>query len=297
MRRREFLMGAAGAGLAACAGPSEPQRRASEAPSLSAEEADIWDLHSHIGPRLGATPEDQMDALLRFAERMGIRKLVMLAVGPNLATPAELRKTNDDYLRALERGGKRSLGFVFLNPNHLEESLKEIDRCVRDGPMVGFKLHVAKRCDSPEHDVLFRRAAELKAVVYQHTWLNNVGNMPGESEPKDVAALHARHPEVPFICGHAGGKWELGVRTVRPHPRLCIGMAGFDPQAGAVEMAVRELGPQRVIYGSDVTGRSFASQLAKTLGADLPDDAKRAVLGGNLKRLLAPILKAKGMDA
>jgi hypothetical protein len=287
VRRRDFLVGAAGAGLAACVSP---------APS-AAPDFEIWDLHGHIGPRLGATPEDQMDALLRIADRMGVHRIVLLAVGPNLATPAEFRKTNDDYLRALERGKGRTHGFVFLNPNHLEESLKEIDRCVRDGPMVGFKLHVAKRCDSPEHDAIMKRAAELKAVVYQHTWLNNVGNLPGESEPKDVVALHARHPEVPFICGHAGGKWELGIRTIRAQRRLSIGMAGFDPQAGAVEMAVRELGADRVIYGSDVTGRSFASQLAKTLGADVPDEAKRLILGANLKRLLTPILQAKGRPA
>jgi predicted TIM-barrel fold metal-dependent hydrolase len=50
-----------------------------------------------------------------------------------------------------------------------------------------------------------------------------------------------------------------------------------------------------VIYSSDAGGRSFASQLAKVQGADIPDDAKLKVLGGNLKRLLLPILTAKGM--
>ena len=59
-------------------------------------------------------------------------------------------------------------------------------------------------------------------------------------------------------------------------------------------MAVRELGPERVVYGSDVGGRSFASQLAKVLGADIPDSAKELVAGGNLRRLLTPILRAKG---
>ncbi len=39
-------------------------------------------------------------------------------------------------------------------------------------------------------------------------------------------------------------------------------------------MAVRELGAERVIYGSDAGGRSFASQLAKVYGADVPDSAK-----------------------
>ena len=72
-------------------------------------------------------------------------------------------------------------------------------------------------------------------------------------------------------------------------------LAGSDPEAGFTEMAVRELGAERVIYGSDVPGRSFASQLAKVQGADIPHEAKRLILGGNLKRLLLPILKAKGV--
>jgi hypothetical protein len=40
-------------------------------------------------------------------------------------------------------------------------------------------------------------------------------------------------------------------------------MCGFDPTAGVTEMAVREVGAARVLYGSDAGGRSFASQLAK----------------------------------
>ena len=58
-------------------------------------------------------------------------------------------------------------------------------------------------------------------------------------------------------------------------------------------MAVRELGPERVVYGSDVGGRSFASQLAKVMGADIPDSAKELVLGGNLRRLFAPALASQ----
>jgi predicted TIM-barrel fold metal-dependent hydrolase len=72
-------------------------------------------------------------------------------------------------------------------------------------------------------------------------------------------------------------------------------ICGGDPTAGMVEMAVRELGAQRVIYGSDFPGRSFASQLAKVYGADVPEDAKRMILAGNIQRMLAPILAAKGI--
>ena len=76
---------------------------------------------------------------------------------------------------------------------------------------------------------------------------------------------------------------------------MAVDLAGSDPSAGFTEMAMRELGAERVIYGSDVPGRSFASQLAKVKGADIPDEAKRLILAGNLKRLLLPILKAKGV--
>jgi len=58
---------------------------------------------------------------------------------------------------------------------------------------------------------------------------------------------------------------------------------------------VKELGADRVLYGSDAGGRSFASQLAKVKDADVTEEAKKKILGENLKRLLTPILKDKGM--
>jgi predicted TIM-barrel fold metal-dependent hydrolase len=161
--------------------------------------------------------------------------------------------------------------------------------------MVGLKLWVAARCDSPEADALVHRATELNAVVFQHTWIKAGGNEPGESTPMDLAALAARHPDASLICGHTGGQWELGIRAVRGLPNVAIDLGGFDPTAGVVEMAVRELGVRRVLYGSDAAGRSFASQLAKVLGADIPDEDRRLILGENLRRLLAPILRAKGL--
>ena len=118
--------------------------------------------------------------------------------------------------------------------------------------------------------------------------------MPGESDPEDLAGLAARHPTIPLICGHTGGDWERGVRAIRPFANVYADLAGGDPTAGETELAVRELGAERVLYGSDAGGRSFASQLAKVTGADIPQDAKRLILGENTRRLLTPILKTKG---
>ena len=111
----------------------------------------------------------------------------------------------------------------------------------------------------------------------------------------DLATLAARHPNAKIICGHTGGDWEQGIRAVRAQPNISVDLGGGDPVAGITEMAVRELGATRVIYGSDAPGRSFASQLAKVHGAEISDEAKNTILGSNLKRLLKPILADKGI--
>jgi len=110
-----------------------------------------------------------------------------------------------------------------------------------------------------------------------------------------MAQLARRHPAVKMICGHTGGNWELGIRTIRDLPNLSCDLAGSDPTAGFVEMAVREVGAERVIYGSDAGGRSFASQLGKVMGAHIPEAARQRILGANLRDLMTPILHAKGI--
>ena len=238
-----------------------------------------------------------MAQLIRYADRMGIARLCVF-MGMKWSydpSPEDFRRQNDEVLQALSHWHHRAFGFAYVNPKYGKESLAELDRCIRDGPMVGVKLWVALHANAPELDPIVQRATELKAVVFQHTWIKSTGNLPGESTPMDLAALAARHPGASLICGHAGGDWEQGIRAVRAQRHVSVDLGGGDPVAGVTEMAVRELGADRVLFGSDAGGRSFASQLAKVQGADVSEEAKRLILAGNLKRLLAPILKAKGV--
>lgn len=290
MDRRVFLATAGGAAaLAACGGG--PGTRA-EAP------VGIWDNHCHLGAVLGSGPRERMAAAIAIADRVGVERMSVhlgKTTGVEDPSPQQLTEDNTFVLEALENAGGRAHGYVYLNPNHLDFSLKEFDRCVRDGPMVGVKLWVAKACSAPELDPIVRRAAEQKAVIYQHTWMKVGGNQPGESSPQDVVELSRRHPGVKLICGHAGGDWERGIRVVRSSPDVYLEIAGSDPTSGFVEMAVRELGADRILFGSDISGRSFSSQIAKVTGAAIPDAAKRLILRENLRGLLLPLLKRKGL--
>ena len=104
----------------------------------------IWDGHVHLTGVTG-TVEERIDQLLKYADRMGVERLVV-SLGYSIAgdpSPDELRQENDEVLAAIAHAPHRVLGFVYLNPKQPEASLAEMDRCVRDGPMVGVKLLVA----------------------------------------------------------------------------------------------------------------------------------------------------------
>ncbi len=259
----------------------------------------VWDLHCHLSGVPGLTPEERLKQLLVYADRMGIERLCVY-MGMRWSqdpTPDDLVRQNDEVMRAIVRFPDRTFGFVYLSAKHPQESLAEIERCVANGPMVGVKLWVAEHCNVPAIDAVIRRAAELKAVIFQHTWFKTNGNYVGESTPDDLVSLARRFPEVPLICGHTGGSWELGIRAIRAQTNIYADLAGSDPTAGFTEMAVRELGASRVIYGSDSGGRSFASQLAKVHGARISAADKQKILRDNLRGLMLPILKAKDIQA
>jgi len=58
-------------------------------------------------------------------------------------------------------------------------------------------------------------------------------------------------------------------------------------QPGVIEYARKRLGVERLLYGSDGCWGSIAMRLGLVCAADLPDEEKRKVLGGNMRALLA----------
>src|SRR4029079_1729615 len=86
-----------------------------------------------------------------------------------------LREENDQVLQALQHYHDRAFGFVYCSGEYTEASVAEINRCVANGPMVGVKLWVAKKCNAEDLDPIIERAAELKAVIFQHTWFKTDG--------------------------------------------------------------------------------------------------------------------------
>ena len=259
----------------------------------------IWDsLYSPAisGPR--GTLEAAVEAMLPQFDRFAIeRACAYFHVGMNTGA----RKADPDpedpreILRCLNRWPDRLLGCAILNSTHPAKCLENLDRWIKDGPMVGVLFPSAKTtlpCTHSNFDPIVRRAHELGALIVQHTWFKTGGkDSAGESTPSELVELARRHPDTTFVCVHAGGEWEKGIRAVQGFPNILVEISGFDPTAGFLEMAVREMGAHRILFARE---RSFATEFAKVLGAAISDDDRKLIFGGNLRRLLAPMFNRKG---
>ena len=212
-----------------------------------------------------------------------------------IPSPKQVREANDQVLQALAHYHDRAFGFVYLSGKHPDASLRELDRCVRDGPMVGVKLWVARRADEAELDALIRRAAEAEGPDPPAHMVQGEGQPAGERPRPRPGGAAKRHPKASFICGHTGGDWPLGIRAIRTARTSSTETAGFDPTTGVVEMAVREVGAERVVYGKRRRGAVVRVAVPRQgPRGGRPGGGERLILTENLHRLLTPILKAKG---
>lgn len=248
----------------------------------------VIDCHIHLMPQPGETQAHAVRRILGAMDRLSIDRACVslgerLIVQPNAS---ELRAQNAWVASTVALAPDRFIGFVYCSPNHPELSLELIEEHVVGGGFRGVKLWVCQLADHPGNDPICHRAAQLGLPVLAHTWVKATGNMATESTPAHLVTLARRHPHVNFIMAHAGGDWERGLRTVRHVPNIYPDTCGNDPEAGFTELAVALVGAERLVFGSDATGRSFASQLAKVTGADITDQQKRLILGGNLERLM-----------
>ena len=261
----------------------------------------IWD--SYFTPAHGHPGQDGFSATLadmtrseRAVELGHFEKLCLFShvgIGTtgDAAVEALLSAEPDRVLKPFTAWPDRLIGMIQLNANDVKASLAALDRWLRDGPMKGVYFPGggpgARTCSDPAVIPLVERVIALQGVIMQHTWNKTGGKQgPGESTPAELASLASRYPEQVFLCAHAGGEWEQGLRAVRDTPNVWIETSGFDATAGFIEMAVREIGEDRIVFGSHLPTRSLGTELTKVTAAEITEEAKSKILGANYRRLL-----------
>jgi uncharacterized protein len=247
--------------------------------------------HEHVWPEVSP------DALIDFSDRLGVEKLVISSIIPDgpgrVADPQGFRACNDLVLKAMKNYPGRFLGQAFLNPVYGKESLEEIKRCI-DAGMIGLKIYNQVKISDPLFYPVIEKLIDLKMVMLVHAhcglgvggYRTRYGNVqPNASIPEDFAMAAKRYPEAIFQYAHlhGGSDWEYACRVLKDYPNVYADLSGSNNEANTVNFALRHLGEDRLLFGSD---GSHYQGIGTILSSDLNDAQRKKIFFDNFNNIL-----------
>jgi predicted TIM-barrel fold metal-dependent hydrolase len=246
----------------------------------------IIDSHVHVGknPRFQGDAEE----IILWADKLGFDRVFCSHIG---AIKHDYPECNRETAKAVQRYPDRILGYVVIpTPYFGQAAVEELQRGIEVDGMRGLKIYsqpgadlasgVLYSIDNPLMDPLLEKAADFKCPILAH------------ATPQECEGVSQRVPEAILIMAHSGGQpaafgdWHMAMEAARKYPNIYLDTASSMADMGYIEAAVEAVGPERVIFGTDMPLLEPFSQLAKVTTAEISQEAKELILGGNMARLL-----------
>jgi hypothetical protein len=244
------------------------------------------------------------DALIADMDEAGVAACVMLGWYWERQATCDLQ--NGWYAGWIRRHPTRLMGFAAVQPSGGRASIDALERAL-DGGLCGIGELLPAGLGSFVGDTWWRRVFEVAAArrlpVTLHATDPQAGPAAGPATPPaDIIRIAREFADVPIIVAHWGGG--LAFRAPAPEHGPLPANLYFDTAASPLlydtkvfRSAVDRVGAQRIIFGSDYPlilypreGRKpgFARFLGEVAAAGLTAGEREAILGSNIRRLLAP---------
>jgi predicted TIM-barrel fold metal-dependent hydrolase len=238
------------------------------------------------------------EARLAAGDRIGIVVHVASILGSwghtsptYLPSPADVTAGNDAMLAIQEAEPARVRSYVMVNPNHTAHALAEIDRCVALGA-VGVKLAASRRADDPLVDEIAAAARRHGCPVLHHIWQHRRTDWPGQeaSDGVELGRLAARHPGVAFILAHIGGGGDYAhtFAAVAELPNVYLDLSGSGVDRGMLDDALHAVGPERLLWGCDLTMETGLAKLWALEVIGLPQEDVERIRWRNAVEIFPP---------
>jgi len=233
------------------------------------------DFETYLPTNVSAEEQQRvLAAILENEDTAGIERMVVM--------PSPTAHPNNRVLAEAVKREPRVLPCCQVNP-HDPNALDEVEHAVTQLGMRMLKIMpLLYNCslDSPMAHQLMGKARDHKLIV-------NIHSGGYHCHPLQIGALAHRYPDVPVIMDHMGYRaWSHdAIIAAQDNPNIYLGttLASFEP--GYIVRAVKDVGPERVIFGSNLLAAyaDLAAQAIRRQKLDPPVEA--LVLGGNLSRL------------
>ena len=235
----------------------------------------IIDAHNHIGIRHGAR---QLGAdLVQKMDGAGVEKAVIFPF-------VEGNFSNEPILVAYREFPDRLIPYCAVNPWHDGAAVDELKRCVEKWGFKGLKLHPTLNgfhlADHGLVDPIFAAAEKLEIPIIVH------GASDLYNAPLEFAEMAATFPKVPLLMAHMGFFWlvDQAIKLAKRHANLYLETSRAP--IFEISVAVKELGPDKVIWGTDSPFVDYEWEFKKMERATADPEGYAKIVGGNMARLL-----------
>jgi predicted TIM-barrel fold metal-dependent hydrolase len=229
--------------------------------------------HGHLGrTHLLHIPDTELEKVLEEMDRLGVERSIVFANG---GLASDEIYGNDLVAAAVRAYPGRFIGCVVPN---LQRPPAEIVREVECGfamGLLGIKIHPhfnGYDTNGPNVELVCALANARRTFIINHDW--------GSTER--MVALCRQYPHACLMTGHTSPQALPATQEV---PNLYIGTCPLNAY-GTLERFVAEAGAERLIFGSDLLWDPIGWGIGPILYGRIPPEAKRLILGGNIRRLL-----------
>jgi uncharacterized protein len=253
----------------------------------------IIDSHAHIGHYpLFHTRDNSLAEMVKQMDRYGID---IICVSHTKGICCGSQEANQETAESILSCPDRIMGYCFINGNDRPEFIEEqIKKYIGIKGFIGAKIYPGTGHDGKNHntsindenyEILWELAAKMGFIVLSHTG----GSGSDPSAPGRFEKILQRYPSIRLIVGHSGATYKGLLETlslIRRFPNVYYDMTASSECDVWLEDIVAQIGYERVLYGSDYGFFGPGFEIGRVAYADIPYDAKEAIMGLNMKRLL-----------
>ena len=241
----------------------------------------IVDAHCHLGRT--ARREWKAEELVRTMDKYDIDHAVVFP--SSNFDENDFSKSNDMIAQAVKEYPDRLTGFARINPHKGEKAVQELVRSKEKLGLRGVKLHPTMEVYPANSRIIhpiMRAATQLHMPVVFHS------GTPPYALPSQIADVATRFPRIPIVMAHMGKSLETeAIASARKSSNIILETSGASSRIGLMESAVKTLGAERIIFGSDWPCCHPAPEKLKIDVLEISGEEKAAILGRNIMRILA----------
>jgi hypothetical protein len=251
----------------------------------------IIDTDTHISPHDEGANTITIDELLRRMDRSGVDKAIVWLKPPYMR---QVAPSNHYIYEAMRAHPDRVLGFGWVDPWLGIDSMKdEIKRCIEEYGFYGIKLNGAQNMfyiDDPKKSLPL---IECVAQYTKHIAFHIGTDSYEATHPYRLGKIARLFPDLHIFMIHMGGVGfhdlsDAAIEVIKEHANLTGIGSAIKPIN--VLKALKQLGPERVCFGSDTPFNLMHVELAAyhaLMDGELTTAQQELVLSGNIRRLLS----------